>query len=129
MNGKLVVDANAFIAYRLGNPAAVRLINAADVLFLPVVVYGELLYGAANSSQSKNNLDAVELFAAHSILVPVDEQVARHYAEIRIALRKSGKPIPENDLWIAAICKKLDLPLLTQDEHFNFVMGLRVQPW
>ncbi len=129
MNGKLVVDTNAFIAYRSGIPAAVELLNGADVLFLPVIVYGELLYGAANSSQSKNNLEAVELFAAHSVLVPVDDQVARHYAEVRIALKKTGKPIPENDLWIAAICKKLDLPLITQDEHFNFVVGLRVQSW
>lgn len=73
MNGNLVVDTNAFIAYRSGNPAAVELLNDADVLFLPVIVYGELLYGAANSSQSKNNLEAVELFGAHSVLVPVDD--------------------------------------------------------
>ncbi|MGO9480195.1 MAG: type II toxin-antitoxin system VapC family toxin [Candidatus Kryptoniota bacterium] len=129
MNGKLVVDTNAFIAYRSGNPGAVGLLNAAEVLFLPVVVYGELLYGAANSSRSKNNLEAVEVFATQSVLVPVDDQVARHYAEIRIALKKSGKPIPENDLWIAAICRKMDLPLLTQDEHFSFVAGLQVQSW
>lgn len=54
---------------------------------------------------------------------------ARHYAQIRWSLKQRGKPIPENDLWIAAACIQHSLPLLSRDAHFKLVPGLTVQDW
>jgi tRNA(fMet)-specific endonuclease VapC len=46
-----------------------------------------------------------------------------------LQLKRHGKPIPENDLWIAAICVEHDLPLATVDSHFDYVEGLHVYSW
>ncbi|MFQ6093770.1 MAG: PIN domain-containing protein [bacterium] len=78
------------------------MIEGAETLFLPVIVLGELLYGAANSPQPQKNEKAVRKSLAHSSLVPIDETIAVRYAAIRLELKKVGYPIPENDLWIAA---------------------------
>ena len=59
-------------------------------------------------------------------VVPPDDTVASRYARVRLKLKKSGNPIPENDIWIAAICLELDLPLISQDGHFTLVEGLNL---
>jgi predicted nucleic acid-binding protein len=59
----------------------------------------------------------------------VDEGTAEHYAEIRVELKRSGRPIPVNDLWIAALARQHALPLLSRDQHFEFVRGLERIGW
>lgn len=54
---------------------------------------------------------------------------AGFYSDIRLQLKRDGKPIPENDLWIAAVCMEHNLPLATADGHFDFVEGLRIYSW
>lgn len=129
MSGKLAVDTNAVIAYREGIAAVCILIEGADTLFLPAVVLGELLYGAANSAQPQRNERAVRQFLAQSVLLPIDESIAIRYATVRLELKKIGHPIPENDVWIAATCLELDIPLLTVDRHFDHVPGLQTINW
>ena len=129
MAGKLVVDTNAVIAFRAGIDKVVNLISEATAVFIPAIVLGELLYGAMNSANSNRNLEIVRKFLEHFILIHVDEQTAWKYAEIRSNLKLIGKPIPENDIWIAAMCKKLELPLLTRDEYFNNVPGKEILSW
>jgi tRNA(fMet)-specific endonuclease VapC len=69
-----------------------------------------------------------ELIAATRVLV-IEEETSRHYAGIRAALKKAGRPIPSNDLWIAALCRQHRLPLLSQDRHFDAVEGLDRVAW
>ena len=83
---------------------------------LPVTVAGELLFRARNSGRVEKNLP----------LLVLDGIAAEHYAEIRLALKQQGRPIPENDMWIAAICRANDVPLLTFDKHFGYVPGLQL---
>lgn len=59
----------------------------------------------------------------------IDEAVAVRYARVRSDLRKKGQPIPENDIWIAAICLENDIPLLSNDGHFENINGLEVTKW
>lgn len=61
-----------------------------------------------------------------SILTP-DRQTEEIYAAARAQLKALGRPIPENDVWIAALCLQWDLPLLTRDAHFTHVKGLTVR--
>lgn len=129
MNGKLAIDTNAVIAYREGNYNIGNLIENADLLFLPVIVFGELLYGAINSTQVHKNKQAVQILLSYSILIPIDESIAIRYANIRFNLKNIGRPIPENDIWIAASCLELDLPLLTIDSHFDHIQDLKVIKW
>lgn len=129
VSGRLAVDTNAVIAYREGIPEVCTLIDGADMLFLPVIVLGELLYGAFNSAKPKKNEQAVRKFTGHSITVPVDDAIATCYATVRSKLKKKGRPVPENDIWVAATCIELAVPLLSRDSHFNHIRGLKVVNW
>lgn len=128
-SGRLAVDTNAVIAYREGISEIYTLIDEADVIILPVTVLGELLYGALNSAKTEKNEQIIQKFAAYSLVMQVDEAVAVRYAKVRNSLKKKGTPIPENDIWIAAACLELEVPLLSRDGHFNFVDGLKVINW
>ncbi len=98
VNGSLAVHTNAVIAYREGVSSLCILMERTERLFLPAVVFGELLYGAAKSAQPALNEQAARQFLAQSALLVIDEHVAVCYAATRSALRKTGNPIPENDL-------------------------------
>lgn len=127
--GKIALDTNAVIAYREGIPEVCTLIDDADAIILPVTVIGELLYGALNSTKSKNNEKFVHQFAGYSLVMQIDESVAARYAKVRLDLKRHGNPLPENDVWIAAACLVLEVPLISRDDHFRFVHGLTVISW
>jgi len=58
-----------------------------------------------------------------------DTETAREYGQIKNSLRAKGKPIPENDIWIAAIAIQYDLTLVTRDGHFTEIEGLATETW
>ncbi len=128
-NGKIAVDTNAVIAFRAGVPEVCNLIKAAEIILVPAPVVGELPYGALNSQRIQENQEAVHKFLTHSVFIPTDENITARYASVRYKLRKIGRPIPENDIWIAAACLELDVPLLTRDAHLENVKGLNVLNW
>ena len=123
------MDTNAVIAYREGISEVCKRIDEADVIILPVTVIGELLYGVLNSTKTKNNEKFVHKFAEYSLVMPIDESVSARYAKVRFDLKQRGNPIPENDIWIAAACLVLEVPLLSRDDHFKLVPGLNVISW
>lgn len=96
------------------------------MLFLPITVIGELLYGAKNSNRKEQNLPLFRQFISKCEELGINNVVAEEYATIRLALKKLGKPIPEKDIWIAAICRVNELPLMTRDKHFSNIDGLKV---
>jgi tRNA(fMet)-specific endonuclease VapC len=126
VTGDFAVDANAYIAFAAGQPEMLSLIGSAQVVYLPSVVLGELLFGAANSGRAAENRELVLGFAAQCETLDVTPPVAACYASARLALKRRGKPIPENDLWIAATCLAAGIPLLTADAHFSHVEGLEL---
>lgn len=128
-SGRVAVDSNAVIAYREGVPDVCRLVDEAKVLFMPIAVLGELLYGAMNSERLAENEQAVLAFWSECIPVYSDEAVARRYAVTRLKLKQQGRPIPENDLWIAAACMEVDATLVSRDDHFSGIDGLDVVKW
>lgn len=103
-------------------PAAIQTTDFA----LPVTVAGELLFGAQNSGRPAENLQNYRSFILDTQVLLLDALATEHYAEIRLALKQQGRPIPENDMWIAAICRANDVPLLTFDKHFGYVPGLQL---
>lgn len=129
MSGDFAVDANAYVAFAAGHPEVISHIGQAGVVYLPSIVLGELLFGAANSGRVERNRELVLGFASQCETVDVTPEVAARYARVRISLRKKGKPIPENDLWIAATCLEKGIPLLTADAHFDQVEGLALRRW
>ena len=100
-----------------------------DILFLPVIVLGELRYGAINSARPEQNEQVIKKLIENSVVMHVDEAVAVRYAIVRSELRKKGQPIPENDIWIAAICLENETSLISSDGHFENINGLEVLKW
>lgn len=89
---------------------AANILNAPGI-FISVIAIGELHYGAALSAHSSKYIkDIDELILSYPIL-NIDEDTCKHYGLIKAALRKKGKPIPENDIWISAIAVQYNLTL------------------
>ena len=95
-------------------------------LFLPAPVLGELLYGAVCSRHPQESIAGVVRPQERCTSLAVDWETAVFYSDVRHRLRLKGRPIPENDLWIAAVCLQHGLPLLTRDAHYGLVEGLTV---
>jgi len=100
-----------------------------EQIFVPVIVLGELHYGARKAARIEENLRRLEAFTESSNVLPCDATTARIYGATRDALRRGGRPIPENDIWIAAIALQHDLILVSRDSHFEHVEDLRLEHW
>jgi tRNA(fMet)-specific endonuclease VapC len=92
---------------------------------LPVPVVGELRYGALNSRRAEENVAEVERLVVRCRILDITLATAEVYARLRLDLKKKGKPIPENDLWIAALCVEHQVKLAAVDGHFDAVEGLQ----
>src|SRR5262249_491531 len=79
-------------------------------------------------ARAKANLEAVQKLQERCRVLPVDEATAAIYADVRVALKALGRPIPENDVWIAAVCVQHSIPLATRDTHFESVKRLQPAP-
>jgi tRNA(fMet)-specific endonuclease VapC len=106
-----------------------RQLGEAEEVFTPSIVLGELFYGARRSKRVQENVARIEEFAARSTVLTCDTETARRYGEVKDALRQKGRPIPENDVWIAAIALQYDLTLVARDAHFEQVDGLSFETW
>ena len=62
-------------------------------------------------------------------ILAISAQTADFYAKLRLELKVKGKPIPENDLWIVALCLEHHTPLATQDGHFKWIDNLVLKTW
>lgn len=129
MSGKYLLDTNIVIALFANDSAVMESLSKAEEVFIPSVVIGELFYGAHKSVRAKENLGRIEDFASSNIILGCDTETARVYGEIKDALRIKGHPIPENDIWIAAIAVQHNLTLVSRDGHFNEIERLKVIVW
>jgi len=128
-SGKFLLDTNIVIALLEGEEAVLLNLDQAPEVFVPAIVFGELFFGAAKSSRPHENSAKLERFALSRIILPCDLRVAREYGRLKQDLRAKGKPIPENDIWIAAIAMSHELVLATRDRHFRDVDGLVIAVW
>ncbi|MEI8371623.1 MAG: type II toxin-antitoxin system VapC family toxin [Planctomycetota bacterium] len=129
MDGERLLDTNAMIAYLSRNVALRQLVASSPRLLLSTVVLGELCYGAYNSTTVDKNLADIELLVERSTLVVSDAATATAYGQIKYHLRSKGRPIPENDLWLAAIARRFGFVIVSRDKHFSYIDGLFVETW
>lgn len=123
---RLTLDTSAYSHLRAGHEGVLDLASAADAIFVPATVLGEL-YGAFElGSRAQENLVALSEFLSEPFVavVPSTPSVARHYGRIYSALRRAGTPIPSNDMWIAAAAFETGSCLLTFDADFSAIQGL-----
>ncbi|MFL6197289.1 MAG: type II toxin-antitoxin system VapC family toxin [Thermoanaerobaculia bacterium] len=129
MTGSYLLDTNVVIAVFKGDPLVHRRLLRASKAFLSIVTLGELFYGAQSSMRIQENVGRIEELAASTSVLDCNTETARHYGLIKAQLRKQGTPIPENDLWIAALANQHGLILVTRDGHFSDVSDLRRETW
>jgi tRNA(fMet)-specific endonuclease VapC len=122
-------DTNIVIALFDADEAVLANLDLALEVFVPAIVLGELFFGAAKSARRVENVAKVERFAAASSVLACDVQVAREYGRLKQDLRAKGRPLPENDLWIAATANRHQLTVVTRDQHFGEIEGLATARW
>lgn len=121
-----LLDTSVIIhTFKKNNQIAVQLDTLQEV-YVPVVVIGELYFGAYKSSNAAKHIIQIRNFLLNCTIVSSDSETADIYGKIKANLIKKGKPIPENDLWIAALASQYDMPLFTTDNHFREIENLRL---
>jgi tRNA(fMet)-specific endonuclease VapC len=125
----VIVDTNALSAILDGQVEILPILHRASVMAIPVVVLGEYRFGIAQANRRTRNEQRLEEFLPLYQVVAVTEETSRFYADVRLELKRSGKPIPSNDLWIAALSRQHGMPILSRDRHFDAVPGVRRVSW
>lgn len=129
MSGRYLLDTNIIIAL-FANEAIVKTnLAQANEVFVPSFVIGELCYGARKSGRVQANLARIDELVASSTILGCDVETARQYGEVKNKLRLKGRPLPGNDVWIAALALQHTLILVTPDAHFQEVESLQTVPW
>jgi len=129
MSNHYLLDTNAAIARIRKDADLETLLRTAEQIYVPVIVLGELYYGAENSRRVEENIKAVEMFVVNTVVLNCDAETAREFGKIAHMLRLKGRPIPENDIWIAALAQQHSLTLVTRDMHFDDIHGLSLERW
>lgn len=129
MNGSYLLDTNIVIGLFAGDTKILAQLSTSSRIFIPSIVLGELYFGAAKSAHSKANSTRIDTFALKSAVLVCDTETARYYGRIKDHLRTKGTPIPENDIWIAALAKQHHLTLVTRDQHFLHIKEINMEQW
>lgn len=130
MSGRVLLDTSIVIAHFRNDPELTQHFLDTSSLFLPVISIGELYSGAFRKQQNREKaLETVKDFVSTTTVLRPDQMTAWHYGAIRSQLFSKGKPIPENDLWIAAMAIQYNLPLANRDSHFDRIEHLEQMKW
>jgi tRNA(fMet)-specific endonuclease VapC len=127
--GSVLVDTNIVVAYFRGDQTLHPHFAGAVPLHLPWVVLGELYYGAQRAQRRQEQLAFIRDLLTYAVVLFPDHDTAAIYGEVKGELAQLGKPLPDNDLWIAATARQHDLPLATRDAHFAQVPRLKTLCW
>lgn len=118
---KILIDSNRYTDFCRGVPDVVSVIENAIQIYIPLIVVGEQRAGFANGQNREKNERVLTTFLNNEgvfVLCP-NEQTTYFYADLYSFLRKKGKPIPTNDLWIAALVVQHQLTLFDRDSDFD----------
>ena len=122
----MLLDTNAYSALVRGIPAIVDLVSGTTELTLPLPVVAELRYGFAKGSQLERNEQTLQKFLGQpqiSIVIPT-VKTTEYYAEIQLLCQQQGKPLSQNDIWIAALARETDNVLVTFDRDFEILVEI-----
>ncbi|MCE2699405.1 MAG: type II toxin-antitoxin system VapC family toxin [Nostocales cyanobacterium LE14-WE4] len=124
----ILLDTNAYTAFKRNQNEAVSIIGNVDIIAINSIILGELLGGFALGNKLELNRYELEKFmeSPRVKIFTIDEKTSEYYALIYSQLRKKGKPIPTNDIWIAATAIQHNLILFTYDSDFKSIENLKL---
>jgi len=125
----MILDTNALSAFVDGDAGVGDVLRVQIRAAIPAIVLGEFRYGIAQSKQRATYEAWLDSNLLHFDVLSVTDETAIAYAGLRVALKRSGRPIPANDAWIAALALQHHLPVLSRDAHFDVVPGLDRTSW
>ena len=132
MANDVLLDTNIVIAVLRNDMAVKERLLSIESFFLPATVLGELFFGVHKSSRPAQELARLQALLTgldESRILPCDHATAQVYGLIKQRLTSVGRPIPENDYWIAAVAYQYDLPIVTRDAHFREIEGITIEVW
>ena len=123
---RVLLDTNVYVALMRGHPGVAARVRRSEQVLISTIVVGELLFGFHHGSRLEKNLRQLEelLENPYVDLIPVTYTTADRFGRISAALRKKGRPVPTNDIWIAAHTMETGAELLSFDRHFSHIDGL-----
>ncbi len=126
---RFLIDTSAYIAHLLDHPPVKEVLRRAERVFVSPIVLGELRAGFLKGSKAEHNKRSLADFLGSPRVqtLVVDDETAERYALIHDFLRRRGKPIPVNDIWIAASAAQHGLRLVTTDGHFKEIPQVLVE--
>lgn len=125
----MILDTNALSAFADGEAGVGEVLRSQAHAAIPAIVLGEFRYGIAFSRHRASYEAWLKSHLAHFDILAVTEQTAAAYAELRVALKRLGRPIPANDAWIAALARQHRMAVLSRDQHFDHIPGLERKNW
>jgi tRNA(fMet)-specific endonuclease VapC len=120
----VILDTNALSAFVDGDAGVGEILGQQSRAAIPVIVLGEFRYGIATSRHRVAYEAWLESELVHFDVLSVTQGTTTAYADLRVRLKRSGRPIPANDAWIAALALEHGLPILSRDQHFDAVPGV-----
>ena len=129
LSGKYLLDTNAVIALFAGDLMVQEKVRNAEYIVAAPPVIGELCFGAQKSNKVTENPHKIDIFVQQSIVFLCDLEIAQWYGIIKDELRRKGRLIPDNDIWIAAVAMQRGLILVTRDSHFDEIESLQTEYW
>ena len=123
---RIIIDTNFYAAFKKNEAEAVALLKRVEYIGVNSVILGELLAGFRCGTRERENRAELDQFldSARVETISLDEGTSEFYAQVFSGLRQKGRPIPSNDLWLAASALQHGLALATYDEHFKHINGL-----
>lgn len=128
MNHGLALDTNAYTALGRGDTIIAEYVAKTARIGLPITVLGEIYFGALNGTRAADNISLINRFLKNPRveILGIDKTTTKLFGEIATELRRLGRPIQQNDIWIAAICKQSGFVLATNDRGYHTITGLEV---
>jgi tRNA(fMet)-specific endonuclease VapC len=125
---KVLLDTNAYSKLLTGDEQIFDILGKAEVVFLPVVVIGELLAGFKGGTRESKNRKFLESFLKKPTveIINITTETAEIYSELYNQLKKAGTPVPMNDIWIAASAIESGSVIVSFDRHFSKIAGVRL---
>ena len=121
----MILDTNALSAWADGDAGIEAPLRSTDRLVVPSVVLGEYFFGIRQSRHRRRYEDWLTRFLPETEIATITSATADSYADIRLELKRLGTPIPQNDLWIAALARQHVLAVLSRDTHFDIVERIK----
>jgi len=124
----LLLDTNAYTNLISGDTNVLTVLSDADTVYMSIFVIGELLSGFKGGNKEQQNRSVLNSFLKKQTvkILSATLDTAEFFSSIKKALQNAGKPLPVNDIWIAAHCMESGSMLITFDKHFKYIPGLLI---